>query len=585
MKPQSKRNRGKIAFGAVVGLAAFAPLALAQIAPPETVETAQLATDAFAIGALQPGEQPLPPGLWAGSEPQTLDFLLTYAPSRPATPGLGAAMRRALLSPGDKPAGAGASLGGKKLLALTHAGFIEEARTISSLATSGRNDVYFAEAEAVGALLTGNYDAACRRGANLATGREALFWVKLRALCYARAGELDAFDLTVNLLRERGAFTGTDEAYLMAALSGATGRTPENLLPAAETALHYAAAHIAGVPINPATIEKAHGGVVASIAKDDEAEPALRLEAAEQAVAMGVISSAELEQILNDIEFDVAAIASAADTAANNPDAPLIDALLYQAISAMTAPEFIRDKAARISQALTLADSFHRAYALSVLYADEIAELEGVIVAPSEASSFATARMAVGDSVGAAQWLSAMIGVNESVAALPEELGLAFIDQVNLLALLDPQTAAQVARRAGVSTLNESSPFVVTHPAHEDPAVTARVLKAAFDAVASEKAGQAALAALAASSGTARTSGDIEMVIINQGLSAAGMPELTRRHTFERAWAARYPSAAQTEATEEAAVIDGPSQATPASATQGADEGGLTPRLKPRPGE
>ncbi|WP_425409456.1 hypothetical protein [Hyphococcus sp.] len=580
MKLFSKISRGKTAVGALIGAAAFAPLSLAQIAPPETVETAQLASDAFAIGALRPGEQPLPRELWAGSEPQTLDFLLSYAPTRPATPSLGAAMRRILLSPGDKPAGADASLGGKKLLALTRAGFIDEAQTISSLATSGRNNVYHAEADAVGALLSGNYDAACRRGANLATGREALFWVKLRALCYARAGELDAFDLTVNLLRERGAFSSVDEAYIMAALSGANGRAPDDMLPAAETALHYAAAHIAGVSINPGTLSVGDGGVIASIANDDETDTALRLEAAMSAVAMGVMNRGDLVRLLNGVEFDVTDIANAGDMAAAEPGSPLSDALLFQSVEAMTAPEFIRDKAARISEALSLGDSFHRAYALNVLYANEIENLEGVIVAPEEASRFAAARMAVGDSVGAAGWLSVMIGANSSVAALPEDLGLEFIDQVNLLATLDPQTAAQIARRAGVSTLNENTAFQISQPAHQDPAVTSRVLRAAFDAIAQDKTGQAGLAALAASSGPVVTGGEIESVIVSEGLSAAGMPELTRRHLFERAWASQFASSAnpQTPAgmdNNNSAANDGSDIETQTA------EGGLTPRLKP----
>lgn len=588
MKPlSSPRVIAGFLSAAALGAGLFATIAAAQVAPPETVETAQLPTDAFAIGALGPSERALPASLWQDAQPQTVDFLLSHAPARPGTPSLGLVMRKTLLSPGEKPAGADASLGGKKLLALTRAGFIDEARTIASLATSGRGDVFFAEAEAVGGLLSGNLNNACRRGSNLASGREALFWVKLRALCYAQAGELDAFDLTVNLLRERGAFSETDEAYLLAALAGANGRTPQKTLPPAETALHYAAAQIAGLTLTPAAIRRAEGGVIAALARDDQADPALRIEAAQQSIAMGVMNANALRQILNRIEFEVVDIAGAADAAAENPDSPLTDALLYQAISAMNAPEFVRDKAARISQALSLADSFHRSFSLSVLYADEIEALEGVIVAPEEASNFALARMAVGDSVGAANWLSAMIGVNESVAALPEELGLAFIDRVNLLALLDPQTAAQVARRAGVSILTEQQAVQTAQTAHSDPAVTARVLKAAFDAVANKKIGQAGLAALAASSGNKGVGGEVESVIISETLITASMPELQRRHAFEQAWAARFPSSEiepleEASASEETTGAIGP---TRVSATAPREEGGLVPRLKPRPGE
>ena len=565
------RNKLRLAAGVALFAGVCVPLAVAQIAAPEAVETAQLPTDAFAIGAIEASEGALPPSLWEKSDPQTLDFLLTYAPTRPASPSLGEALRRTLLSPGAKPAGADASLGGKKILALARAGLISEARDIASLATSGRSDMTFAEANATIALLNGDSDGACRRGASLNGGREAIFWVKLRAFCYARAGEIDAFDLTMNLLRERGALSATDETLLLATAAGA----PPKTVPIVETPLQYAAAKATGIALNPAHLAAgAEGGVVAAVAADAGADPALRIEAAELLLAMGVADAGALTGLFNGLEFDIAEIAAAIDTAAAKPNDPLTDALVYQSIAAMTAPEFIRDKAQRISAALGRADSFHRAYALSHLYADEIVALEGVIVAPSEASNFALARMAAGDSIGAGRWLSAMIGANETVAALPEDLAVAFIDRVNLLALLDPQTASRIARAAGVSLLSDEPTLSSTVPALDDPAVTARVLQAAFDAVAGDKVGQAGLAALAASAGRGGARGEVEAVVVSEGLNAAGMPELRRRHAFERAWASTFAGTAPSVAAET------PGGATPATATA-LEEGGLIPRLKP----
>jgi hypothetical protein len=563
------RNKVRLAAGVALFAGVCVPLAVAQIAAPEAVETAQLPTDAFAIGAIEASEGALPTSLWEKSDPQTLDFLLSHAPLRPASPSLGEALRRTLLSPGVKPAGADASLGGKKLLALARAGFVSEARDIASLATSGRSDMAFAEADATIALLNGDSDGACRRGASLNGGREAIFWVKLRAFCYARAGEIDAFDLTMNLLRERGALSATDEALLLATAAG----EPPKTVPVVETPLQYAASKATGIALNPAHLSRAEGGVVAAVEADSSADTALRIEAAELLLAMGVADTGALASLFNGLEFNVAQIAAASDAVAAKPNDPLTDALVYQSIAAMSAPDFIRDKAQRISSALGRADSFHRAYALSLLYADEIVALEGVLVTPSEAANFALARMAAGDSVGAGRWLSAMIGVNETVAALPEDLGGAFIDRVNLLALLDPQTATRIARAAGVSLLSDEPALSSAVPALDDPAVTARVLQAAFDAVAGDKIGQAGLAALAASAGRGGVRGEVEAVVVSEGLDAAGMPELRRRHAFERAWASTFPPPGA------ALVGETPGGATPAATAQ--EEGGLIPRLKP----
>ena len=580
------QNKTAIAITAGVSLlcaGTFGAIAAAQVAAPEAVEIAALPTDAFAIGVLETADGALPPSLWKDSDPQVLDYLLSHAPVRPASPSLGQAMRRTLLSSGAKPVGADASLGGKKLLALTRAGFVSEARDIASLASSGRNDLFVAEADATINLLSGDVDGACRRGAALAGGREALFWVKLRAFCYARAGELDAYDLTMNLLREHGSLSATEEALFAARAPGAQPK----VAPPITTALEYAAAKSAGVLLNPGLLEHAEGGVLSAIVMDSGNEPALRIEAAEHALAAGTMNAGTLVSLFDGVDFDVADIGAALDIAAARPNDPLTDALLYQSIAAMDAPEFIRDKAQRISLALDRANSFPRAHALALVYAEKIDELEGVLVSPGEAANFALARMAVGDSIGAGRWLAAMIGANESVAALPEPLAGIFIDRVNLLALVDPQTAAHIARDAGVSILSQSPSYDGTVSAHDDHAVTARILEAAFDAVAGDKAGQAGLAALAASAGSGKTSGEVEAVVVSESLNAAGMPELRRRHRFERAWAASFAAAPATELGS--ASVETPAgaamSATPISAQASDDDGLWTPRVKPSKGQ
>ncbi len=567
-------RRSKIGFAvAIFGVCSGAVItaALAQVALPETVESAPLATDAFSTGTLDRADGALPPTLWRGSDPQKLDFLLGEAPSRPAAPSLGETMKRTLLSSGAGPDGALPSLGGKKLLALARAGFVDEARTVASISSAARDDAWTAQASAVVDLLSRESASACQRGAGLPSGRDEIFWVKLRVFCYARAGERDAADLTLNVLREQGAILPVDDQFLSAA---ATGIAPKSPLPIV-TALHYSIVRSLNLPITPTLLDKADGGVLVSVARDETLAPATRIDAAEQAVALGVIDHGVLAAIISGTSFDVTEIGNALTFARERAGDPLTDALMFQSIQEMTAPEFIRDKAQRIALALGLADSFHRAYALSLLYADEIASLEGVILSPEEAAKFATARMAVGDSVGASQWLSAMVGANESVAALPEAQAMAFIERVNLLVILDPQSAARIARSAGVSLLSEERPYVPSAKGHADPTTMARILEAAFDAVEGDRAGQAGLAAIAASNGSV-AGGEIEAVVIDQSLAAAGLGALRRRHDFEQAWSAMY-AAAEFNALPLLPSAGGQAQSD--------EEGGLTPRLKPQSGQ
>lgn len=550
---------------AIAGAGALAGAAAAQVSLPGPVESTPLATDIFSTGTLEPKDRALESTLWTGADADTLAFLLDHAPARPALPSLGATLRRVLLSPGPGPKDAPASLGGRKLLALARAGFGEEARTVASLSNASRNEPLTAQALAVADLLAGDADSACHRGAGLSDGRDEIFWVKLRVFCYAQSGERDAADLTLAILRDRGVLDKTDTALLTAVTTGVAPKIP----PAPENALHFAIYKRLGAPLTPALLSRAESGVLKSIARDGAVDTATRIAAAEQATAAGVMDATELAALFQSFGLDLADVGRAADIAAARPGDPMTDALLYQAISEMNAPEFLRDKASRIALALGLADSFERAYALSLLYADDVNALEGALLTAGEAGRFAMARMAVGDGAGAGRWLFAMKDA-EGLSAMSETDAMAFIDLTNLLAVLDPPSAAVVADAGGVSIAQPPAGGGADFAAGpgEDGTALARVVDAAFDAALNAKKGQAALAALAASATATAEDADVRDVVIMQSLRAAGLEDARRRLAFELAWSARAPEPVSSAASEE----------EDAPITQ---EGGLTPRLKP----
>lgn len=558
-----------LALASAFGAGQAVPAA-AQVAPPAPVEATPLARDAFATGLLSRSEGALAPDLWRGARPETLAVLLDLAPPRPASPAIGEAMRRVLLSAGETPPGATSALGGRKLLALARAGFIEEARTIASLSNAPRGDPHVGRALAVADLLEGRPEEACRRNAGLSSGRDEIFWVKLRVLCYALAGERDAAELTFDILRERGAVEPADEPFLLALTTGAAPKTP----PAPENALHLAALRQLGLPLAPELLAVADAGVLKAVARDENLDIATRAAAAQKAAAMGVMSREALAAVYAAASVDVAEIAQAPERARARPDDPMTDILLYKSVSQMSAPEFLRDKAARIALALEAARSFPRAYAASLLYADDIRALEGAIVAPSEAAAFALARMAAGDGESAAGWLSAMLGT-DGLAGLTEEQAMAFIDLTSLLAALDPAAARRIADRAGV-VLDDPMARAraawagASAPRHGEPETLAHILEAAFEAARADIPGQAGLAALAAS-GAASSGDPLAGVIVAQSLRAAGLESLRRRLAFETAWKARFAAAAP------AAEAPGTAAAEPAES-----DDGITPRLKPR---
>ena len=559
-----KRSAGTSAF---VAAALFCAPAMGQIAAPTPVEQTTLARDTFATGVLARSDDALDPGLWKGAAPATLAALLDGAPARPAAPSLGDAMRRLLLSSGDVPDGAGADLGGRKLLALMRAGFIEEARTIASISNAPRGDRHVGEALALADLYDGDAAAACRRNANLTSGRDEIFWVKLRVLCYAAAGERDAADLTYGLLRDRGLLNETDAALLNGLVAGAAPKTQV----APENGLHLAAMRALEMPLTPELLADADGGVLKAAARDSAAEPAVRIEAAARAAAMGVMSAGDLAKLYDAIPVDVAEVAQAASRAATSPNDPMTDVLLYKSIKQMTAPEFMRDKAARIADAIGVANSFPRAYAAALLYQNDIKSLEGALIGPMEAARFAEAGMAVGDAAAASRWLGAMLGT-DGVSSFTEEQKAEFRNLAGLLALLDPAAATSLGDRAGVTVNAVSPPHAAA--AQSDPARFAKIVDAAFDAAMQDIPGQAGLAALAASAVT--PAGDpLGDVVVGRSLQAAGLGELRRRMRFEAAWKSEFEQASSAAPAANAGASATETPAAPA-------EGGLLPRVKPR---
>ncbi|MBI1366141.1 MAG: hypothetical protein GC153_09335 [Alphaproteobacteria bacterium] len=481
------------------------------------------------------------------------------------------------MSSGDAPTGAKPALGGLKLVVLARAGFADEARTIASLSNAPRSEPTVAEALATADLLDGATADACRRNADLASGRAEPFWVKLRLVCYALAGQRDAADLTFSLLRDQGVLTGGEAALFSALVTGA----PPKATPAPQTAIDLAALRQLRLPLAPGLLGSADAGVLKAIANDANFDPATRVAAAESALAAGAMKPGDLQVLFAGFKLDLTDLSSAAEKANARPDDPMSDVILYQAVQQMTAPEFLRDKAERIAEALTIADSFPRAYAAAVLYSEDIVSLEGAVLPAREAARFAVARMAVGDGDGAARWLFAMLG-SGGLKALDQPLAMDVIALTNLLAVLDPISARAVAEAAGVS-LDEQEGGNGAPPAPgggDDGRAIARIVDAAFDAAIGDVPGQAGLAALAMSDETAPAD-PVAAAVISQSLRAAGFNELRRRVEFESAWRARFAAIAPA-APPAPPAAPGPEPAARAQKAEAAS-GGPTPRLKPKP--
>ncbi|NNE41265.1 MAG: hypothetical protein HKN14_10155 [Marinicaulis sp.] len=544
----------------VCGLIALAFATTAGGQAPVAVESAQISKDAFSTGTLTAADGALHRRLWANTDQSTISNLLDMAPETPATPAIGELMRRLLLTEAPGPAGDNTEIGGKKLVVLANAGFVDDAITIASLSSALRSDAYVNQVGAINGLLKGEINDACARSARLTNNQEELFWVRLRAFCYVANDERDAADLTLSILRERGGLSDDDEVLFRSLLTGSSLKQDVRV----KSPLQYAMARRTETPILAGRLTEASGAVLVAIASDPSHEDAVRIDAAQRAVAIGAMGTNQLEALFVSVQFDLAEFDQVSAAIENRPADLTVDALLYQFIQTMNAPEFLRDKAKRIADAVSLGDTPSRAYALAKIYFGEISALDGVLVAPEEASVFASVAMANGDAVGAAKWLQAIVGANDSIAALPQAIAIDFIEKTNLLAVLDPDTAARVAVDAEVAL--DPGVFARGKIENGNAKTNADVIAAAFHAAVEDLPGQAGLAALAASDGHAGGA-ELEAVVVGHAMRVAGTPELERRFAFEKAWQATFASAK-------------PASIAKSAGSNGDD--GLTPRVKPR---
>lgn len=522
---------------------AFTSAAFAQTAPLAPVEETALARDAFATGLLDRDGGALAPDLWRGAEAPVISALLRDMPSRPASPAIGVAARRVLLSSGEGPAGSDAALGGAKLSALVHLGFIDEAREIEALAVGGKSDAAVLEAMASADFLGGDLAAGCGKVQRIAAPRDSVYGAKLRALCYAVSGELDAADLALGLLRERGRLSIRDEEILGPLVAGGKPKAGAEPVDAA----HFGALRHAGEA--PAYWPGAEAGIQKAVAADANAPFPARVAAARSAAAMGVMSAASLKELFGGAGLDVATVAGGAEAFRQRPDDAAALAAAYQLAKSKSAPEFARDRAALVAGVIGAARDFDTLFTASALFAEDLRGFDGLLVSAREAEAFALARLALGDVTGAERWLSA------GAAA-----GFASGESSDIPALV---AAAKAAR----------DPRIVKDQAGQKDAHAglAFTVDAALEAASERIAGQGALAALAAS-GLAASGDPVAEVVVSRGLATAGLDDLARRRRVEMLLQDRF-----------AKLQSPPPAAAPADQSAASGPKTPAPRVKPSP--
>lgn len=166
---------------------------------PSGVAVSTLAApDAFSSAGRDTG---LPGNLWQGASLKTVRTVLPLLATKTLSPAGAALARRVLATGAAGPQGAGEdpSLLAARAQALLAQGDPRAAAVILSRAPGVDRSPELAHAAAESALLAGDDGRACAVAQALGSGRDDIYWLRLRTYCQAIAGHPDQAQLTFDL--------------------------------------------------------------------------------------------------------------------------------------------------------------------------------------------------------------------------------------------------------------------------------------------------------------------------------------------------------------------------------------------------
>jgi len=420
--------------------------------PPAPVQAQDLHTlDLFSAGR----ETGLGPDLWRGSSADIARGVIPTLADKPLSPAAAALARRALATAATAPDGAGtdADLAAARVKALLALGDAPAVDAILDRTPNLANSAALSQIAAEAALITDQPDKACRIADVLATGREALYWLRLRPYCQARQGHARDAQLGLTIAEQEGA--DADYARLMTVVIAKAGNPGAASL---RDGLDYALSHelqldptaaLAGAPPAiadhiraslPATPPPAPGA--APLPPPSEADVLAALHAAKSPTDYAAAAKGQAPAIaaLVQTRAPLAApiqVAAAALAAGDLADAQAIRASLVQD----TIPGATKTDLAILDAALATA-----AGKLDPQTLDRLVELGG---GPDRARAFSAATIfapLAGPSDPAAR--AALAGADLGPAAIPTGTGAALDLAVDAKARGDVALLALVVARA-----------------------------------------------------------------------------------------------------------------------------------------
>lgn len=288
------------------------------------------AVDSEAVGLIGPAEGGFGTGLWQGTPWRLVATLMPRMPEMSLSPAVRSLTKRLLLSragvPDGKPAEANfVQIRVDRLVAM---GDVADALALLATVPEVRRDQQFARSRIDALFYDGQRNEACNGVASQVGRYEDAYWRQARAFCLALNGEHARAGLMADLLRERGDDT---PPVFYAAVERLGGAEPGKVrVSGIANGLTAAMVLAAKLPIEPQLLNNARPAVLRAIALSTDAEPGLRLLAAEKALAFGALTDEQLFRLYDSFPFSDSEL-SAPITTAENAWNPRVRALLVRA--------------------------------------------------------------------------------------------------------------------------------------------------------------------------------------------------------------------------------------------------------------
>ena len=427
----------------VAPMAAAAVLALglapafAQSAGGQAKVQSLTAPDPEGFGLLQPPEG-FAADLWQDTPRPLVENLLPRIPGAGTSRALTDLGRRLVLSMQKPPAGpATKSFLGLRAERAAALGQVPAAAAILRSAATPQTDPALRRIRADGAFLSGDTPGACSEVEGALRQSTDAYWQKAAAFCDAVNGKTASASLSLDVLREQG--LATDRAFfiLMDSLAGKPG-TVESLPD--PTPLHLAMIRALRQTIPPDAARTKNPAMLRAIAESAQAETLTRVEAAEQAEALGVLPTASLVSLYEAVTFRPDELTNATVTA-GAVYGPRSRALLHQAAKAAPDPKARIDE---LAAAFTLGRKgglYGTAVrTMSPFLRDVPAGADTASFAPEAARAF----LSESDLSGARPWLALLKSLPASTDA-----GLWALARLAGATEADGATAARVKAAAG----------------------------------------------------------------------------------------------------------------------------------------